>query len=118
MPRQPGHASQRPFFNRVWAAVRLIPPSRVATYGQVAAYLGSSRSAQAVGWALAVCDPATVPWQRVVGRGGYLTIVNDHLSADLQRSLLEREGHKVIKRDGLWVVGDLEQTLWHPPATS
>lgn len=102
------------FFERVWEAVRKIPRGQVATYGQVAAYLGSPRAAQAVGWALAVCDPAVVPWQRVVGKGGYLTITNDHLSADLQRSLLEREGHEFKKRDSLWVVENLGASLWRP----
>ncbi len=64
------------FFSRVYATVRAIPSGRVATYGQVAALLGVSRGARAVGWALRVLDPhqaAVVPWHRVVGAGGRIS---------------------------------------------
>lgn len=76
--------------------------------------LGSPRAAQAVGWALAVCDPKVVPWQRVVGKDGWLTIVNEHLPADLQAQLLEREGVAVEKSSGTWQVKRLTDFLWKP----
>lgn len=102
------------FFSRVYAAVQKIPRGRVATYGQVAAVLGSPRAAQAVGWALAVCDPKVVPWQRVVGKDGWLTIVNEHLPADMQAQLLEREGVAVEKTPTIWRVKSIEKVLWVP----
>lgn len=102
------------FFSRVYAAVQRIPRGRVATYGQVAAVLGSPRAAQAVGWALAVCDPSQVPWQRVVGKDGWLTIVNEHLPADMQASLLEREGLPLEKISNVWRVIDFQNYLWKP----
>jgi methylated-DNA-protein-cysteine methyltransferase-like protein len=100
------------FFHRVYAIVKKIPPGRVATYGQAAAILGSPKSAQAVGWALAVCDPATVPWHRVVGKDGWITIVNEHLPADVQAHLLKQEGISVKKTGTLWRVRDIERVLW------
>lgn len=64
------------FFARVYEAVRRIPRGRVATYGQVAAWLGVPRGARAVGWALRALRPGpgrSVPWHRVVGRGGRIS---------------------------------------------
>jgi len=65
------------FFERVYALVEQIPPGRVATYGQVAALLGISRGARAVGWALRALGEsraAAVPWHRVVGAGGRISL--------------------------------------------
>jgi methylated-DNA-protein-cysteine methyltransferase-like protein len=65
------------FFARVYTAVRAIPRGRVATYGQVARLLGQPRGARAVGWALRALDPRQerrVPWHRVVGAGGRVTL--------------------------------------------
>lgn len=41
-------------FERVYAAVRLIPRGSVATYGQIAAAIGNKRLARVVGYALHV----------------------------------------------------------------
>ena len=76
----------------VHARVRLIPPGRVMSYGQVGDAVGAS--AREVGWAMQqVGDETDVPWQRVVGSDGYLRI--GRRSAYLmgrQRALLEAEG--------------------------
>lgn len=76
----------------VHARVRLIPPGRVMSYGQVGDGVGVS--AREVGWAMQqVGDETDVPWQRVVGSDGYLRI--GRRSAYLmgrQRALLEAEG--------------------------
>ena len=102
------------FFNRVYAAVQKIPAGKVATYGQIAAVLGTPRAAQAVGWALAVCDPRVVPWQRVVGKDGWLTIVNEHLPADMQAMMLEHEGLHLKQANGVWKIIDFQEKLWEP----
>lgn len=65
-------------FERVWAAVREIPPGRVTTYGHVARHIGLGRSARTVGRALkavAQSDAGSlwVPCHRVVNRAGALT---------------------------------------------
>ena len=82
------------FFARVYAAVRAIPRGRVATSGQVAAMVGVPRGARAVGWALRALSPASersVPWHRVVGAGGRISL-RAGPGPDLQRRLLRAEG--------------------------
>jgi O-6-methylguanine DNA methyltransferase len=60
------------FKQRVLAAVRRIPPGRVATYGDIAALAGSPRAWRAVGTIMRDCrDPGT-PCHRVIGAGGVL----------------------------------------------
>lgn len=56
------------FVEAVLAVVDDIPPGRVATYGDVAAVLGS-RGARAVGQVMARYG-SDVPWWRVVRAGG------------------------------------------------
>jgi alkylated DNA nucleotide flippase Atl1 len=56
------------FVEAVLAVVADIPPGRVATYGDVAALLGS-RGARAVGQVMARYG-SEVPWWRVVRAGG------------------------------------------------
>lgn len=60
------------FRRRVIAAVRRIPPGRVATYGDIAARAGSPRAWRAVGNIMRECRDPTVPCHRVIGAGGAL----------------------------------------------
>ena len=79
------------FGRTVFALVRRVPPGRVVTYGQVAALLGATRAARAVGHAMRHCAPG-VPWHRVVnGQGGISRRANAG-SMVSQRLLLEGEG--------------------------
>lgn len=49
-------------FDKVYAAVRLIPRGSVATYGQIAAAIGNKRLARVVGYALHVNpEPGAIP---------------------------------------------------------
>ncbi len=83
------------FFERVYRLVRLIPPGKVASYGQIAALLGYPQAARTVGWALSALrgqQIADVPWQRVINSHGRISLSRADLSADLQRALLEAEG--------------------------
>ena len=58
-------------FDKVYAAVRLIPRGSVATYGQIAAAIGNKRLARVVGYALHVNpEPGVIPCHRVVKREG------------------------------------------------
>jgi methylated-DNA-protein-cysteine methyltransferase-like protein len=82
------------FYDRVYAAVRAIPRGRVATYGQIAHLLGVPRGARAVGWALRALDPRrerAVPWHRVVGAGGRISLRGGS-GPVLQRRRLIAEG--------------------------
>ena len=82
------------FFDRVYSLVREIPCGRVATYGQLAALLGVPRGARAVGWALRALHgkPASqVPWHRVVGASGRISLP-DFRGGLVQRRRLRAEG--------------------------
>lgn len=82
------------FNQRVWALCARIPTGRVATYGQIAAALGSPKAARAVGNALNRNPYApAVPCHRVVGSNGSLTGFAGGL--DKKRELLQAEGVQV-----------------------
>ena len=87
------------FFERVYELVETIPPGRVATYGQVAALLGVTHGARAVGWALRALSgrrARTVPWHRVLGAGGRITLRGGSGPAE-QRRRLRAEGIRFRK---------------------
>lgn len=63
------------FHERVQAAVRRVPAGAVATYGDIASALGSKNVARHVGYALAALPEGhDVPWWRIVGAGGRLSV--------------------------------------------
>jgi len=78
------------FHAKVFSMVRRVPPGYVATYGQIAAMLGSPRVARQVGYALSeawrVAEEDPVPWHRIINARGGISTQGD------QRALLEREG--------------------------
>lgn len=81
------------FFERVYALVRTIPRGTVMTYGEVACRLGQPRGARAVGWALRALAgrrSVRVPWHRVLGRGGRISLPG--VSGERQRRTLRAEG--------------------------
>lgn len=80
------------FHARVYALVRKVPRGRVATYGQIAALLGSPSVARHVGFALAAVGNADepVPWHRIVNAQGRISPHGD--GAHEQRARLQAEG--------------------------
>jgi len=106
------------FFERVHALVCRIPRGRVATYAQVAALLGVPRGARAVGWALRGIGARAdqVPWHRVVGSGGRISLDGRPAGA-IQRRRLRREGVRFkngradLERHGLLPVRGGSRTL-------
>jgi O-6-methylguanine DNA methyltransferase len=81
------------FRARVLAAVRRIPPGRVATYGDIAALAGHPRAARAVGNIMRECGDPGTPCHRVIAAGGSLGGYGSNLQ--LKRELLRREGLEV-----------------------
>jgi methylated-DNA-protein-cysteine methyltransferase-like protein len=76
----------------VYGVVRRVPAGAVATYGDIAAALGSPRIARQVGRALAALpEDLDVPWWRVVLAAGRLAGAGTVL-AKRQASALRREG--------------------------
>ena len=90
-------------FERVYAAVRLIPRGSVATYGQIAELAGNKRLSRVVGYALHVNpDPEGIPCYRVVTKDGRTSPAFAFGGADIQRALLEADGIEFLP-DGTFV---------------
>ena len=80
-------------FDKVSAAVRLIPRGSVATYGQIAAAIGNKRLARVVGYALhGGPGPGGGPGRRGGGRGGGGASAFAFGGANRQVELLKAEG--------------------------
>ncbi len=81
-------------YDRILAVVQKIPRGKVATYGQVAALAGYPRAPRLAGYALhALSEGTPLPWHRVVGAGGRLSLAKLSVHGALtQRMRLEREG--------------------------
>jgi len=101
-----------PFAVAVLAAVRRIPPGRVATYGDIARLAGRPRAARAVGNIMAGCTRPDVPCHRVIAAGGRLGGYGGNLA--LKRGLLRAEGILVV---GMRVKA-AEQHRWTPRGVS
>ncbi|GAA5189122.1 hypothetical protein GCM10023322_41320 [Rugosimonospora acidiphila] len=86
------------FERSVWRAIAAIPYGQMRTYGEIAADVGDSGAARAVGIA---CNrnplPLVVPCHRVVGAGGKLVGFGGGLPR--KRFLLELEARVRIERD-------------------
>lgn len=86
------------FFDAVYDVVRAVPRGRVVTYGQIARLLGQARAARAVGWALRALHgerSPRVPWHRVLGHAGRLSM-GDSVSGLEQRRRLKAEGVRFV----------------------
>ena len=110
LPARRASAGAGNAYDRILAIVRRIPRGRVATYGQVAAAAGFPRAPRLAGYALHALPPGTpLPWHRVVGAGGRLSLAR--LSPDgalTQRMRLEREGVRFDPRGRV----DLARSGW------
>lgn len=100
------------FFEQTYAVVRLIPKGRVTSYGAIANYLGTARSARMVGWAMNNAHQVKpkVPAHRVVNRNGLLTGKHHFSSPGRMKELLEKERIKV-KNDQ---VQNFKKIFWDP----
>ncbi|OHX65240.1 MGMT family protein [Flammeovirga pacifica] len=99
------------FFQDVWEVVKLIPKGRVASYGDIAAYLGSKNGARMVGWAMNASHMLEdVPAHRVVNKKGLLTGKHHFDETNKMQTLLENEGIEIIDNQ----IQDLDKVKWNP----
>ncbi len=100
------------FFSRVYEVTKLIPFGRVTSYGAIAKYLGSGRSARMVGWALNAChnNAGFIPAHRVVNHKGLLTGKFHFGNSTTMEQLLLNEGVEV-END---TVVDFREKFWDP----
>jgi methylated-DNA-protein-cysteine methyltransferase-like protein len=97
-------------YDRIYAMVCMIPSGRVATYGQIAAYVGRCSPRQ-VGYAMAALSHDDVPWHRVINSQGRISFPENSHGAMEQRDLLEDE-RIVFDRTGQV---DLKRFGWDGP---
>lgn len=100
------------FFSRVYAVTRLIPYGRITSYGAIARFLGSGKSARMVGWALNACHSNSdfIPAHRVVNRNGLLTGKHHFGNSTTMEQLLWNEG-LIIENDR---IVNFAEKFWDP----
>jgi len=100
-----------PFYRDVIRVIKTIPWGKVSSYGQVAALAGRPRAARQVAWVLhASSDKERLPWHRVIGSSGRISLKRGRGFAE-QKKRLEAEGVKVGRAGAI----NLARHLWEPP---
>jgi methylated-DNA-[protein]-cysteine S-methyltransferase len=88
LPRAPAGT---PFQQRVWSAIRAIPPGQIRTYGELARKLHTS--SRAIGQACRANPlPLLIPCHRVVAARGLGGFMGAGAALDIKRWLLAHEG--------------------------
>lgn len=105
-------AKERTFYQKVYDVVRQVPEGRVTTYGAIARFLGTGRSARLVGWAMnqSHAQLPPVPAHRVVNRNGLLSGKNHFAYPEQMMELLEDEGLDVANDQ----VMNFKERFWNP----
>ena len=99
------------FFEKVYRVAEQIPCGRVTSYGAIAKYLGTPKSARMVGWAMNASHlNPKVPAHRVVNRIGMLSGKHHFQGTNLMQQLLESEGINVVDHR----VQNFESLFWDP----
>ena len=99
------------FFEKVLEVARHIPYGRVTSYGAIARFLGSGKSARTVGWAMNASHlDETVPAHRVVNSKGILTGKHHFDGTNLMQQLLENEG--IIVKN--YQITNFKEVFWDP----
>lgn len=99
------------FFEKVYEVAKQIPFGKVTSYGAIAKYLGTAKSARMVGWAMnASHNNADIPAHRVVNKNGLLTGKFHFDGTNLMQQLLESEG-LIVKENQIQNFNDV---FWDP----
>ncbi|PSJ37503.1 cysteine methyltransferase [Zobellella taiwanensis] len=93
----------------ILAVIRLIPPGKVASYGQLADLAGLPGRARLVGRVLATADSRDLPWHRVVSASGAPGLPANSEAAREQCRRLREEG---VAWRGKRV--DMKKHQWRP----
>ncbi len=100
------------FFEDAQEVAKLIPHGRVSSYGAIAKYLGSAKSARMVGWAMNATKGKEmgVPAHRVVNKQGLLTGKKHFGTPSEMERLLVKEGIEVFEHK----IVDFTKVFWDP----
>ena len=87
-----------------------IPPGKVVSYGELAAMAGLGRAARWVGRLMSqLPDGTSLPWHRVLGAGGRISLPVGSPSGDEQRARLRGEGISILNNRV-----DIQRHGWRP----
>jgi methylated-DNA-protein-cysteine methyltransferase-like protein len=77
----------------LYLTLNQVPEGKVVSYGQLAELAGLGRAARWVGRTLSqLPDGTSLPWHRVIGAGGKVSLPAGTVSGDEQRARLRAEG--------------------------
>lgn len=105
-------AMKESMYRRIYSVVNMVPPGKVATYGQIARIAGRC-SARNVGYAMSsVSSESDVPWHRIINSMGKISVRSHGEECTAQSKMLESEG--VIFN----ITGTVDLTVfgWEGPA--
>ena len=101
---------QDSFSKKAIAAIKKIPPGKVATYGQIAAMAGNPQAARQVVWILnSSWRKEKLPWHRIINSRGSISL-KPGSGFEIQKTLLSKEGVIIDKRGFI----DLDRYQWRP----
>ncbi|KAA8696474.1 MGMT family protein [Pseudomonas caricapapayae] len=87
-----------------------IPEGKVVAYGQLAQLAGLGKAARWVGRTLSqLPEGSALPWHRVLGAGGRLSLPAGSVSGDEQRARLRAEGVTILNNRV-----DMQRHGWRP----
>ncbi|AZD20604.1 MGMT family protein [Pseudomonas chlororaphis] len=87
-----------------------VPEGKVVSYGQLAEMAGLGRAARWVGRTLSrLPADTTLPWHRVLGAGGRISLPVGSASGDEQRARLRMEGVSILNNRV-----DIQRHGWRP----
>jgi methylated-DNA-protein-cysteine methyltransferase-like protein len=98
------------FFDKVYELAQQIPFGRVTSYGAIAKYLGTAKSARMVGYAMNGSHGKDIPAHRVVNKRGLLTGKHHFDGTYLMQQLLESEGIIIIDNQ----IQNFDKVFWDP----
>jgi len=100
------------FFKDAQEVAKLIPFGRVCSYGAIAKYLGSVKSARMVGWAMNATkyNLDNIPAHRVVNSKGILSGKQHFDQSNPMEEKLKAEGIKIENNQ----IIDFEKVFWDP----
>ena len=98
-------------YEQIYKIVRLIPPGKIATYGQIATLIEQC-TPRMVGYAMAATpDGKNIPWHRVINSQGKVSKRSGGDGEKIQQILLEAEGVKFNKTGRV----NLSKVKWEFP---
>ncbi|KIY18303.1 DNA base-flipping protein YbaZ [Pseudomonas amygdali pv. tabaci] len=107
-PGEPSAAEMRR--TALYLTMAQIPEGKVVAYGQLAELAGLGKAARWVGRTLSqLPDGSSLPWHRVLGAGGRLSLPVGSVSGDEQRARLRAEGVTILNNRV-----DMQRHGWRP----